>query len=281
MATKAKEIAVQEDQHSVPAYLREVGQLKMGNVDRSDMVIPRIKLLQAISPELEVFDNAKAGNFWHTIAEEQIGGADGGADLQFVPILVRKSYTLWAPRGDDRGVLARAVDGINWDTKEKFLVKPKGASGQVEWDTTAGTVTESGLDQFGTSIPGDKQSAPAASLTYEVLAYFPDHPELSPAVILNTRSAVKPAKQLISKIMMKDVPHFGQVFIASPIKAMGAEGPYFTYAYTANGYVQDQNLFNSLAKMYDSFSKGAWRSSDMSTEDQGSGTAAPQASSRF
>lgn len=264
-AIRKQEVAVQNDQ-MIPAHLRDAGKQSLGNIDHSDLIIPRIKLLQAISPELESHEHAKAGRFWHTLAEEVMTGADG-EHLPFVPIMVRKSYTLWAPRNDDRMILARAPDGIHWDNREVFTVQPKGASGPVTWDTTAGTVAGSGLDQFGTSIPGDKQSAPAASLTYEILAYFPDHPDLSPSVIVNTRSAVKKARSLISKIEMRPVAHYGQVFKMSATKEKGAEGPYFGYAYTSDGFVQDPALFERLKQMYESFSKGAWRANEMADDE--------------
>jgi hypothetical protein len=268
MAAKQQVAVKGENQDIAPAFLRDTGKQKLGNIDSTDLIIPRIKLLQAISPELETHEHAKAGRFWHTLAEETMTGPDG-ENLPFIPIMIRKSYVLWAPRNDDRMVLARAVDGVHWDNKEVFKVKPKGAAGEVTWDTTKGTVAASGLDQFGTSIPGDPQSAPAASLTYEILAYFPDHPELSPSVILNTRSAVKKAKTLISKIEMRPVAHFGQIFNMSATKEAGAEGPYFGYAYTANGYVQSEDEFRRLHRLYEHFSQGAWRANDATDEDGG------------
>ena len=93
---------------SMPAHLAQYQKASIGNVDSSDRIIPRIKLIQAISPELQDYPEAKAGQFWHAIAQQNLGPT-----IYSIPIVIRKSYVLWAPRGDDRGILARAMDGIH------------------------------------------------------------------------------------------------------------------------------------------------------------------------
>lgn len=249
-------------QEQLPDYLRQHAKAKLGNIDSSDRVIPRIKLIQAISPEVTDFpDLAKPGQFWHTISQENMGPS-----LRAIPIVIRKSYVLWAPRNDDRGILARAMDAIHWDLPNaEFTVKPKNYPNAVTY-RTAQTVAESGLDQFGTSIPGDANSPPAASLTYNMMWYLPDFPELSPSIIINTRSSVKPMQQLLSKIESKPVAHFLQVYEIASVQQKGAEGPYFNYTYTGQGFVQEGESAITSA-MYEKFSKGGWVASDETEEE--------------
>jgi hypothetical protein len=246
----------------VPAHLAQYQKQKIGNVDSTDRVIPRVKLLQAISPELtDLSDKAKAGQFWHSIAQENLGPS-----LKAIPIIIRKSYILWAPRNDDRGILARAMDGIHWEPADaEFRVKPKGSPKEVVYKT-AETVAKSGLDQFGTSIPGDPNSPPAASLTYNMMWYLPEFPELSPSVIINTRSSIKPMQQLLSRIDSKPVPHFCQVYDISSVQQKGAEGPYFNFSYSGAGFATAEQA--ALCEgMYAMFSKGSWAAND-ETEDE-------------
>jgi len=251
----------------LPAHLAQYSKAKIGNVDSTDRVIPRIKLMQAISPELVEFPEAKAGQFWHTIGQENLGPT-----LRAIPILIRKSYVLWAPRNDDRGILARAMDGIHWDpANAEFTVKPKGSAQSVTY-RTADTVAESGLDQFGTSIPGDANSPPAASLTYNMLWYLPDFPELSPSVIINTRSSVKPMQQLLSKIDAKPVAHYVQMYNIGSVQQKGAEGPYFNFTYTGAGFVEDPELAAQCAELYEMFSKESWVASDEQEDEPASAT---------
>jgi hypothetical protein len=246
--------------------LAQYQKARIGNVDSSDRIIPRVKLMQAISPELTDFaDQAKAGQFWHTIAQQNLGPTIKG-----VPVIIRKSYVLWAPRNDDRGILARANDGIHWEpANAEFTVKPKGASQPVTYKT-AKTVAESGLDQFGTSIPGDPNSAPAASLTYQMMWFLPDFPELSPSIIINTRSSIKPMQQLLSRIDSKPVPHFCQLYDISSVQQKGAEGPYFNFTYTGAGFA-DEATCKLCSDMFDQFSKIGWVANDEVVEEESSG----------
>jgi hypothetical protein len=249
----------------IPAHLAQYAKTKIGNVDSSDRIIPRIKLMQAISPELTDFDEAKAGQFWHTIAQQNLGPT-----IRAVPIVIRKSYVLWAPRNDDRGILARAMDGVHWDpANAEFTVKPKGSATPVTYKT-ANTVAESRLDQFGTSIPGDPNSAPAASLTYNMLWHLIDYPELSPSVVINTRSSVKPMQQLLSRIDSKPVPHFCQVYDISSVQQKGAEGPYFNFAYTGAGFA-DEAQAEFCSAMFQQFSQGSWVANDEAEDEPASG----------
>lgn len=252
-AEQKTDVAVIENKNALPAHLQ--GQRKtasVGNVDASDRIIPRIKLLQAISPEVTETEDAKAGEFWHNLAEVSLGKS-----LRFIPIIVRKGYTLWAPRGDSRGILARANDGIHWDIIGEWEVKLKGVKNPIKWKT-APTVAESGLGKFGSSNPEDEKSLPAATLTYQILAYFPDFPEYSPSVILNARSAVKPAQTLLNKIDMRPVNHYAQAFVMTPVQDSGAEGPYWNYRYTADGYANEQELAITEG-LFNQFSETAWR----------------------
>ena len=255
---------VVNQRNQIPDHLRQFQtKAKLGNVDSTDRVIPRVKLIQAISPELVDFpDQAKAGQFWHAIGQENLGPT-----LKAIPLVIRKSYILWAPRNDDRGILARAMDGIHWDPPNaEFTVKPKGSPTTITYKT-ADTVAESGLADFGTSVPGDANSPPAASLTYNMLWYLPDFPELSPSVIINTRSSVKPMQQLLSKIDAKPVAHYVQVYDIGTAMQNGAEGPYFNFTYTGAGFVQDAALADKLHELYETFSAGGWVAND-ETEDQ-------------
>jgi hypothetical protein len=263
-APAATNVVAKVAESAVPAHLQKGKQSSLGNIDSSDLIIPRIKLLQSVNPEVTAFENAKAGVFWHSIAQEPMGNM-----VPFIPLILRKSYVLWAPRNDERGILARARDGIHWDPPEGvFKVKPKNYQGEVEYKL-AKTVAESGLDKFGTSIPTNPNSAPAASLTYEILAYFPDFMGGQIAIILNSRTAVKPAKNLISKIEMKPVDHFGQRYLMRTVQEQGEEGPYFNYAYDSDGFV-DEELYERMGQLYRKYGEMQFRAHDEG-EDTASG----------
>lgn len=262
----AKNEVVKQAPGGVPAHLAQYAKARIGNIDASDQIVPRIKLLQAISPELQDFETAKAGNFWHTVSSELLGNQILG-----VPIIVQKSYVLWSPRNDDRGILARARDGVHWDVPNtEFTVKPKGSPSSVVYNTK-NTVAESGLDQFGSSIPGDPQSVPAASLTYNMLWYFPELEGVSPiAVIINTRSSIRPMQHLLSRLDNSPYAHYLSKVTIGIKQEKGAEGPFYNYVYTAAGFV-DEDMAAKTKTLYDKYSKLSWAASDESSDVEESG----------
>lgn len=260
---------------SLPAHLQgKEKTTKIGNIDSKDLIIPRVKLLQSTSEEITTFDNAKIGQFWHTIGEIPLGER-----LLGIPIILRKSIALWAPRGDDRGKLAQSSDMIHWDNDAaglKFKVKHKGMKEEVEYDLK-GSVAESGLDQFGSKIPGDKDSPPAASLTYHIMWLFPEFPHLGPAIIINTRSSVKPAKALLSKIDMAPVDHYALQFEIGTKQEKGDEGPYLNYTYTGAGYAEEAH-YEQAKTLYEFWDKQDWKVNDEKDETpsgEGGGGGAP------
>jgi len=264
---------VNRNDAGIPDYLRNMQQKeRLGNLDDSDRIVPRLQLLQAISPEVTEYDNAKAGNFWHNLAAESLGSKVLG-----VPIIVRKSILLWAPRSDDRGILARSMDCVHWDNPNmEFTVKPKGAPHPITWKTMA-NVRESGLTEFGSSIPGDPNSNPAASLTYNTMWFLPDFPEYSPVVTINTRSSLKPTQQLYNRIDLRPVAHYAQCWEIGVVQEKGAEGPYFNYTYRAAGY-PEQAVAEITQAMYNRYKQVEWMANDESEregESRGGTTSGP------
>jgi hypothetical protein len=257
------DIAPRRGSLNLPDYLR--GQTKterIGNYDRSDLVIPRIKLLAMVSPEVEEYENAKAGEFWHTTLKESMG-----KELVGIPLVLRKTHVLWAPRGDERGILARSRDGIRWDPPEgEFQVKFKGNPRTYTWRLKP-TVAESGLDQFGSQRDDDPNSPPAAALTYEILWLFPDRMDLGPSIILNSRGSAKACQDLLSMVDAKPVDHFFQLYLISSVVAKGPEGTtYHNYRYTGLGYA-DESDGEVARSMFLQYKDIAFRANDERTGD--------------
>lgn len=265
--TENKAVATKSDDQ-VPDYLRDSAKVKFGNTDSSDIIIPRVKLLQSVSPELTDYDGvAKNGDFWHTLAEQSLG-----KELKIIPIILKKEIVLWAPRGDDRGILARSSDCVNWDDgfeNLEFKIKLKGVKEEVTWFTDA-NVEASGLMKFGSMNPNDPDSRPAAATTYRFMFLFPDFLELGPAIIINTRSAIKAARGLISKIELRPQAHYAQQFIMSTTDEVGDEGPYKGYKYVAGGFPSEA-AYKAAQEAYEKFKDAEWKTND---EDEGATSSA-------
>lgn len=210
------------------------------NFDASDVTIPRIKLLQGLSKECETFDTAKAGRFWHTGMDLNLG-----EKVEFVVCARKKKLLLVAPMEDGQGVLARAEDCKTWDRLGSWEVKFKDHKGKVGWEINDVDVGKSGLDQWGTSIPGEDQSPPAATLFYDYLVLLPDNLDLGPAVISLARSQIKKAKRgLNDKIQLhlnSGRPMQAVVFSATPVNDMNSSNQEFkNWSFTGAGFTSKE-----------------------------------------
>jgi hypothetical protein len=213
------------------------------------MIIPRLVLLQSISPAVLAFDNAQAGNFWHNVLGEQIGDTK---TVDFIVCSFRKKYLLMAPLGDSRKILARAEDGVHWSPPNaEFEVKLKNVKDKQTWKT-APTVRESGLAEFGSSVAGDNDSKPAAVLIYEYLVYLPDFPQFSPIILSLSRSSAKKGKDLNSKITFRNKPLQSMRFTASIFEDTGDEGPFFNWQFASNGWATEEE-YERCIKIADQF----------------------------
>jgi hypothetical protein len=142
----------------LPAFVQQhagLGRLGVGDVE-----IPRLKLLQSSSPELTEFNNAKQGEFWHSLIDVSFGST-----VRICPTYIDWRFILWRPREAGGGILARADDGKHWTPADtEFTFKLKNGL-EVKW-RTARTVTASRLDKRGSYNPSDPKSPPAATRIY-------------------------------------------------------------------------------------------------------------------
>lgn len=243
--TKANVPAVAtEAQAGLPSYLQDGGFKNEDNFDSSDIVLPRIKLLQGISPEVTTFDNAKIGSFWHTGMDMDLGPA-----IRFVVADRRKKYLLAAPLEDGQGVLARADDARSWNTTGEWQVKQKGVKQPVTWKIEDLDVLKSGLTEWGTFNPADEDSGPAATLFYDYLVFLPDHLDLGPAIISLARSAIRKAKRgLNDKISLHATngrPMQALVFRATSTDEQSDNGGYKGWQFHADGFNMSEELFRT------------------------------------
>jgi len=264
--------AVTKTDSSLPAHLQGGKSTSFGKVDAKDLIVPRVKLMQATSPEMQTFDGIKIGDFFHNVLEES-----WGQSVRIIPIMRRKEIVLWAPRGDERGILARSRDCIHWDegfANLKFEVKLKGVKDPVTYETK-GNVAESGLSEFGSAIPGDAKSRPAASETQRMLFASPDHKDAGPFLVINTRTSLARAKGLITKIEMRPVDPWGQVYVMGTSNEKGDEGDYKNYTYTADGYASEAD-FNWARDLYLRFKDLDFGAADEHDDASDPGAAKPK-----
>lgn len=264
--------------NKVPGFLHpQPAEDDFGYIPPGQTILPRVKLLQATSPECADYPGeAKAGEFWHTTMMQSLG-----SELLGVPLKIRTTYVLWAPKspGEDRGVLARAVqppsypwDPPNTEFRVKFPMNPK----TYVWNTKR-NVAESGLDKFGSSRPDDPNSHPAATLTFEILWYLPEQDQL--IVTLTSRDGVTPTRQLINWIKAKapKAAHYFQLYRIIGLRKPGPSGEsFFGYKFQGEGYITDPELAKQTKAIFDQWKDLVFASATEEEPDGGAHSSPPR-----
>lgn len=224
----------------LPAFLQDhPGLGNLGNVE-----LPRLKLLQASSPELAQSENAKEGEFWHSLL-----GRSVGPSIRICPVFINWCFILWRPREAGGGILARADDGKHWTPADaEFTVKLKSGD-EVTWKTGR-TVTASGLNKRGSYNPNDPNSPPAATRLYSVVCSFPDHQNWPPAVVTLQRASAKAATKLIDQLKILRAPSFGVILEMSSVKDESPSGEFHNYAFELYGPVEDKPFYEENSRQY-------------------------------
>jgi hypothetical protein len=222
-----------------PAFLQDHAGLGVGDVE-----VPRLKLLQASSPELTKSKNAKQGEFWHSLIDERIG-----TTVRICPTYIDWRFILWRPREAGGGILARADDGKHWTPADTdFTVKLKSGH-EVKW-RTAHTVAASGLNRRGSYNPNDPNSPPAATRMYCIVCSFPDRQDWPPAVVTLQRTAIKVATKLIDRLKVLRAPSFGVILEMASFKDESPSGEFYNYAFEIAGPVEDKALYEDNFAQY-------------------------------
>jgi hypothetical protein len=245
----------------VPAWMREKSKgVSLGNVDSSDLKPPRLKLLAGQSPEVtSSTPGAVPGNFWLTVHNLNLGQS-----VVITPIMMRKSYQLWAPKtpanAEQKGPLATASDGIHWDQPNQvFEVRFPNNPRVYKWKIGR-QVTEFNMHKFGSSQDDDPKSKPAATLTYDVLVVV-DLPNGSKqlAVWTSARTGVTPTQNWIGTILAMGVDQFYQRYRIVVQRKTGPTGdPYFTYEYQYIGNVQSEEEGDKNRGLYEQYVKSGF-----------------------
>lgn len=176
-----KDIARREE--TMPAFLKgQEGGRGKENVSKDDLVLPRIKLLQPLSDELEEERN-KAGDMINSVT-----GQNYGKSIVFIPLNHYKGRILWNDRDNGGGIVCAAQNAVN-----------PNQSGEVDLNhspvTVGETCTVCKLKDWDNEAEKSER-APKCTLYYNFLIIIEGAKE--PVILSMERTKVKAAKQLLS-----------------------------------------------------------------------------------
>jgi hypothetical protein len=257
---KSKEVANVEA--GLPAYLKDyAGPTGTDTIENEDVTIPRIKLAQSMTPEVQQ-GTVPLGALFLNVTGEVL--AEPGKPLRIVPIVQGKEFILWKDRQfDGGGIFARAKKVYDesegraryaWDKPgQTFENKIKGIQ-KVTWNTLR-YVDENQMDKFGSANVDDPDSHPAATAHHNYVVVLPDHDNLVAALSLSN-SGVKKAKDFNAMLKMGNAPIFSRVFECVTVDETNAAGDDFkNYSFKPGGFVEDANVFEYTKSLHEGFAE--------------------------
>lgn len=218
-----------------------------GNVGVGDLVVPRIKLLQGMSPECKPVSKGglglPQGEYFHTSEGRAIGEA-----VRVVPLGIKKTVEGWPPRGskeEGQGIMFKSSDGVNWDegyANKEFVFEFLDGR-RVVW-RTRNNVKQSLLCEFTPAGP------PAVGFTYRLALYLPDFPQYPANLYIVSKTSTQGVMELLGKINSRrigGVPWWAQEYrMKTTERGRGTNISWSVPAFEAIGTLSDKALIEEL-----------------------------------
>jgi hypothetical protein len=220
MVARKKEVAVTEDQ--MPSYIKQGAARGNENVSNEDLQLPRIDVLQALSPQInkkkdEYIEGAEVGMIFNTLTGELY--PDG---LYFTPVQFTKRYLVWVDRKKDNGGGLRGI----FDTEAEAQAFVNNAD------------------------DGDKLEV-VATAEHLVLLDSGDEVILSMA-----KSKQKVSRKFNSMVRLNGGDRFSRRYRLTSVDDDGPQGEYQNFA-IANAGWPDENVYLKAEALYNQISEGS------------------------
>jgi hypothetical protein len=213
-----------------------------GSISTSDVIMPRLKLLQGMSPEVKTDPRQFIqGEFFHSGMGECIGDV-----LNVVPVMKQDTtWDLWGDRDSNDGLLAQADENGRWlpgYENREFVINRRKVY-------TRENMYKSGLNAFGSSDPNNPRSKPMLAETYRVIFWLLDYNEASPVMFIASRMLGLRVKELLTRMTYRGgagVPYYKQIFEMRSNLDRYKSNEYFTPHFTPNGELNDEELADRI-----------------------------------
>lgn len=219
------EVAVVAGNEAVPAFLQDHLDSRAGNenVEFEDLVLPRVDLAQAMSPQLDeasdrYIEGLKVGDMFNNITGEIYGKT-----LDFIPLYFRKEYLLFKDRaagGDFGGVYNSQAEA------EHNMPDQDG-----DWEVIQ------------------------ADVNYVLI--LKENGTTEQAAISMTKTKIKKARRLNTLIAMSKGPRYAAIYRLASVKESNTKGSFYNFDPARVGYIADEALFQTAEEAYKVLSENA------------------------
>lgn len=201
----------------------EGGNLGSEEVTTSDKVLPRIDVLQALSPQIKksdpgYIDGAEQGQIFNTVTSEIYGD-----NITFIPVYFRKEYVIWKLRKHGGGFIGAFS-------------------------------TQKEAESIHCQQPNPGEFEVVESHQHFVIVMTDHGPE--EAVLSMTKSKLKVSRSLNSLIQIANVDRFAKAYKLKAIETSSDKGDFWTYNAMAAGFVTKE-LYDYAKNLYELIKAGA------------------------
>ncbi len=231
---KSKEVAKKS---ATPSYLDNYHDEARLDISKDDILMPRLKLAQGMSDEVKD-KKCQEGDFIHNITQQVLCKA--GESMRVIVIAYSKEFILWYDRkGPSDGIAARArkvntPEGTRyaWNVPGAVIEDKIGGVAPVKY-TLGKYIEDDGLGEWGSQIPDDENSPPAATAHSNYIVCLPDLGKQLIAISLS-RSADKVARQFNTLLKMGDVPECARIYTMSSFEDQHDDNRFANWQFSAD-----------------------------------------------
>lgn len=241
---------------AMPSYMAQYAGEGQEEITRDDITMPRLKIGQSKSPEVE--DGvAKVGDLIHNITRGVL--AEAGKPLRFIPICYSKEYIIWYDRnGPHKGGIANRARRViengqvryKWDRPGITIEDKLGGKMAVKYNCKK-YIDEDGLGEWGSQVPGDSDSPPAAAAHHNYVVMLPEHDNELIAISLS-KSAEGKARQFNTMLKMGTPPTYARIYSVETYQDQNNNGDRFANVQFSGDYnlVDSEDFFLQLRDLH-------------------------------
>lgn len=187
-----------------------------------DVVLPRIDIIQALSPQIKrndpaYIEGAEQGMIFNTVTEKLYGN-----EVTFVPVYFRKEYLVWKKRTEGGGF------------RGSYLTEREAQEAVMSQDDASSLEIVDTAQHFVLIVDGDTTEQ---------------------AVISMARSKMKVSRQLNSMARMAGGDRFSRAYKLKAVEDSSDKGDYWNFKVVQLGYVPEQ-LYREAEAMYEAVTSG-------------------------
>jgi len=218
----------------VPEWLRsEVGNQKgMEDVDQSDIVLPRLGLCQALSPQKRKSDkayieNLQEGELFNSVTQEIYG-----TSLEIIPLFFFKNRIKYFPIEDGGGIECMSANGIDGGS-----LNPMGCASCrfSAWGN-------------GSTKEEDMSNPPLCTYYHNLMCFtLTDNP--MPIAMSYKATGLKLSKQFLANVRLSRLPMYAKKYKISVVTVRDGSNEWFEKKLVPSGF-PDESLYRQMEEHF-------------------------------